>query len=180
MSYLSSLPDASLLDAFRAHPELARSIHEFAETLMRGPSPFSEGERELIAAYVSSLNGCDYCRDAHGRAAERFGQPEGLAPRLVRGIESAGIPDRLKPVLHYVRQLNSDPAAVSRSDVDAMQAAGWDDTAVTHAALVCGFFNLMNRWVEGLGIESDPGMVEMASRHLHEKGYRAISDMLDE
>lgn len=39
MSYLRSIPDASLVDVFRAHPELARPLHEFAQQLMRGPRP---------------------------------------------------------------------------------------------------------------------------------------------
>lgn len=51
--------------------------------------------------------------------------------------------------------------------------------AESHAALVCGFFNLMNRWVEGLGIESEPQTIAMAGRMLHEKGYGAVTAMLE-
>ena len=65
MSFLRSMPDASLIDVFRASPEFARPLHEFAERLMRGPSPFTPQERELISAYVSGLNRCEFCRTSH-------------------------------------------------------------------------------------------------------------------
>lgn len=178
MSFLPSMPNALLLDVFRAYTELAAPLHDFAEVLMRGPSPFSPGERELIAAYVSSLNACDYCRSSHTAVAERFGVPAGVVDELVKNIDAAPVPDRLKPVLHYVRKLNYVPDQVSRADADAVYAAGWDETALCHAVLVCAHFNLMNRWVDGLGIEADPAMIRMAGEHLHKKGYRGVLQAL--
>ena len=135
MSFLPSIPNASLLDVFKAYPELATPLHEFAEALMRGPSPFSPGERELIAAYVSSLNGCDYCRSSHTAVAERFGVPAGVVDDLVKGIDPAPVPGRLKPILHYVRKLNDAPDQMSQADAHAVYAAGWDETALCHAVL---------------------------------------------
>lgn len=62
MTFLPSLPDnARLLDVFRAYPDTAFPLLDYHEALMRGPSPLSIAERELIAAYVSGLNACDYC-----------------------------------------------------------------------------------------------------------------------
>ena len=40
-----------------------------AEVLLRGDSSLSRGERELIAAYVSSGNECEYCAASHGASA---------------------------------------------------------------------------------------------------------------
>jgi AhpD family alkylhydroperoxidase len=40
-----------------------------AETLLRGESPLTSGERELIAAYVSHLNNCHFCHTSHASAA---------------------------------------------------------------------------------------------------------------
>jgi hypothetical protein len=54
MTYLPSLPpDAVLPDVFRARPEIYRPLIDYHQALLRGPSPLSEAERELIAAYVS-------------------------------------------------------------------------------------------------------------------------------
>jgi len=57
MPFLPSLrPSASLLDVFKAYPETSQALIEFHEVLLRGSSPFTEAERELIAAYVSGMN----------------------------------------------------------------------------------------------------------------------------
>ena len=165
------------MDVFKAYPGLARPVHEFAHELMRGPSRFSEGERECIAAYVSSLNGCDYCRSSHTGVAERFGIAREVVDALLRNIETAGIPERMKPVIRYVTKLNDAPSEIEEADVRAILDTGWDETAVVHAALICSHFNLMNRWVEGLGIKADSRMVRMAGVHLHAKGYRGVLDL---
>ena len=49
--------------AFR--PETAGPLCALAETLLRDDNTLSRGERELIAAYVSSLNDCFYCQTTH-------------------------------------------------------------------------------------------------------------------
>ena len=176
MSHLPSQPHASLIDCFKRQPHLARPLHDFAEQLMRGPSPFTAAQRERIAAHVSALNGCAFCRDSHNAVLAHLGaSTEASQPEL----PDAGA-DAMSPILAYVRRLNDAPAQVKQTDVDAILEAGWDERAVEHAALVCGFFNLMNRWVDGLGIESDPEVVRMAGRMLHDQGYRAVHRLLEE
>ena len=70
MAYLPSLPgDAVLLDVFRAYPDTARPLLDYHQALLRGPSPLSVAERELIAAFVSGLNACGYCHGVHTAAA---------------------------------------------------------------------------------------------------------------
>ncbi|HKJ69121.1 MAG TPA: hypothetical protein VKA68_14275 [bacterium] len=54
----SPLPGiAGLLQDF---PDTGESLSAFTEVLLRGPSPLSAGERELIAAYTSHHNDCFY------------------------------------------------------------------------------------------------------------------------
>lgn len=179
MSFLRSMPDASLIDVFHAYPEFARPLHVFAQQLMRGPSPFTEAERELIATYVSGLNHCRFCRAAHLEVGRHYGTPEDLVDHLLKGIDSAPVDQRLKPILSYVRLLTLAPGRIGESDVNAVYAAGWDDTALSHAALVCAFFSFMNRWVDGLGIQDDPAVVRRAGEMLHKKGYDAVIELLD-
>mgnify|MGYP003385390585 CR=1 FL=1 len=178
MSYLRSMPDASLIDVFRAHPELARPLHEFAQQLMRGPSPFTEGERELLAGYVSSLNRCAFCEALHTEVAVKYGYDHQLIQQLALDLADADVTERLKPVFLYVRKLTLQPDHVNQADVTAIYEAGWDDTAVSHAALVCASFSFMNRWVEGSGIQADPAVVWRAGEMLYRKGYAAVIDLL--
>ena len=124
MSFLHSIPNASLIDVFRAYPKFSRPLHEFAQQLMRGPSPFTEPERELIAAYVSSLNHCKFCRTSHIEVGRHYGTPNDLVDHLLKGIDSAPIAERFKLVLSYVGMLTLAPGRVTQSDMHALYAAG--------------------------------------------------------
>jgi hypothetical protein len=47
--------------AIRYRPELfGRPFSEFLQEVMKGPSEWTEAERELFAAFVSSLNQCPF------------------------------------------------------------------------------------------------------------------------
>jgi uncharacterized peroxidase-related enzyme len=179
MPHLQSLrSNASLLDVFKAFPDTSKPLIEFHEVLLRGPSPFSGAERELIAAYVSGLNRCRYCHGVHTATAERMGVSGELVEQLVQGMDAAGVAENMRPVLALAAKLTADPAGVTRADVEAVRAAGWDDTAIYHAVAVTALFNFMNRLVEGLGIELDPAYVEPASQRLAERGYLPLIEML--
>ena len=179
MPFLPSLrAGASLIDVFRAYPETSKPLIEFHEALLRGPSPFSVAERELIAAYVSGLNRCRFCHGVHTATAERLGIAQGLIPRLVREPESLDAADNMRPVLAFARKLTLEPHGMSEADADAVLAAGWDESAIYHAAAVTALFNFMNRLVEGVGIELEPSYVEPASQRLAERGYLPLIEMM--
>jgi uncharacterized peroxidase-related enzyme len=82
--------------AFR--PETAGPLLELAEVLLRGDNTLSRGERELIAAYVSTLNECVYCQTSHSTFA---------AMQLDGGAE-------------LVEQVKRDPAAAPISEKASM------------------------------------------------------------
>lgn len=179
MPFLPSLrAGASLLDVFKAFPEASQPLIEFHEVLLRGPSPFTDAERELIAAYVSRINHCRYCHGVHTATAERLGVPTGAVERLIDSFELAPVPEKMRPVLRYAEKLTRAPVGVTRADADAILAAGWGEAAIFHAVAVTALFNFMNRLVEGLGIELDPAYVSLASQRLAEHGYLPLIAML--
>jgi uncharacterized peroxidase-related enzyme len=180
LSYLSSLPDdATLMDVFKLHPETSRPLLDYHEVVMRGPSPFSVGERELIAAYVSGVNSCAYCHGAHTVAAEACGIAEGAAPAAVVDLGTAPVPENMRPVLRYAGKLTRTPAAVGRADAEEVFAAGWDERALHSAVMVCALFNFMNRMVEGHGIAAGPEYLATSGRRLKEVGYAGLKRLLD-
>lgn len=179
MSFLTTLPpNTNLLHVFKAFSHLSKPLLEFHEALLRGPSPFSEAERELIAAYVSALNGCRYCRAVHTATAERLGITNGLVAQLIEEFDTAPVDPKMKPVLRYARRLTRDASGVTKADTEAVFAAGWDDTALHTLVSVTALFNLMNRLVEGLGIEPTPEYVDQAADRLAKRGYQPLIDML--
>ncbi len=179
MPFLSSLPkSASLLDLFKAFPATSKPLIEFHEVLLRGPSPFSEAERELIATYVSGLNQCRYCRGVHSATAELLGFPRQLIESAIDDLDSAQVDDKMKVILRYARKLTREPNSVAQSDADAVFAAGWDETALYHAVAVTALFNFMNRLVEGMGIALDPAYTKPAAERLAKRGYLPLIELM--
>ncbi len=179
MPFLPSLAErSSLVNVFKAFPDTCKPLIEFHEVLLRGPSPFTEAERELIAAYVSGLNKCRYCHAVHTATAERLGVEAGAILRLVNTNDSPAVAERMKPVLRYAQKLTHHPGSMTKADAEAVFAAGWDETALYHTVAVTALFNLMNRLVEGLGIELDPAYLKPVSQRLADRGYRPLLEMM--
>src|SRR6195952_5449527 len=81
--------------AFR--PETAKPLNELANALLHAPNSLSQGERELIATYVSSLNDCYFCQTVHGSiAAACLDDDHVLVKHLKVNFEGAAISDKLK------------------------------------------------------------------------------------
>ena len=167
MPHLPSLPeDARVMDVLKAYPESSAPLIDYQRVVLRGPSPLGPGERELIAAYVSGLNACHYCHGVHGAVAAKFGIAEGVLAALLADVETAPVRDELKPVFHYVRKLTETPNRMTRADADAVYAAGWEEKALFDAISVCALFNLMNRLVEGAGLNGDDAYFAAAADRL--------------
>jgi uncharacterized peroxidase-related enzyme len=167
MSFFKSFPEESEVgDIYRFEPRIWDHFRQFSRELMRGPSPFTPGERELIAGYVSGLNACEFCHGAHTAAATVFGFHEDLMPELLNDIDTASVDNKLKPILHYVKKLTLTPVKMVQADVDAVYQAGWDETALHHAIGVTARYNLVNRLVLGHGVEANPDSFKERGEHI--------------
>jgi len=174
MSYLPSLsPPATLNDISRAFPESYAALSEYHEIVMRGPAPFSPGERELIAAHVSRLNGCAYCIGIHDRCAVLLGIDAALIEGLPGSIDGPDMPDRLRPVMRYAGKLTRDPGGVARADADAVCDAGWGEDALYALVSVVACYNLYNRLVSGLNLGADEAYLDAAAERLTRAARKA-------
>ena len=179
MSFLKSLPpEAGLLQVFQAFPEAARPLLEYHEALLRGDSPFSAAERELIAAYVSGLNNCNYCRAVHSQTAVALGIGAKTVADTVSSAPHKDVDLRMRPILDFVRTLTLSPGKITAADVDPIFAVGWNDHAVHDTTAICGLFNLMNRLVNGLGVEAPEQYTKLAAQRLAERGYAQLLKFL--
>ena len=118
---------------------------------MNGPSPLSQGERELIFAYAAGVAGCEYVYVAHSEVAYAWGIENGLIERLLKSPETAPVEARLKPLLAFVRKLMLTPGEMSQADADAVFEAGWDEQALHDAIAAAARAAFMQRLVEGHG-----------------------------
>jgi AhpD family alkylhydroperoxidase len=65
-------------------PEAAHHLAALSHTLMHRECPISAGLRELIAAYTSSLNQCEFCMKAHAAVASQLLANEALVWSVIR------------------------------------------------------------------------------------------------
>ncbi len=118
MSFFPSLgPDAAVRNAMTLNPEASRLLIAFHTAVLRGPSPLSEGERELIAAFVSGLNACNYCHGVHAATARAFGVDETLLTELVNDPDCAAADERMRPIFRFLRKLTLTPSKMIRDEM---------------------------------------------------------------
>ena len=154
MSHFPSIPDLELMGLFRRFSD--RGIYpllEYHDAILRSPSELSEGERELIAAYVSSINDCHYCYSAHRDHAKAWGIDAGVFGDMRIDTDHPSIPDKLRPALAYARRLTVDPQGVGPADAQAVYDAGYSEEGLFDIISVTALYNFMNRILEGAGIK---------------------------
>jgi uncharacterized peroxidase-related enzyme len=173
MSFFKSLPGhAGPPAVFTLYPEIYGAWSKMSEALMNGPSPLSQGERELILAYAAGVAGCEFVYVAHSEVAYAWGIENGLIERLLADPDSAPVEARLKPLLAFVRKLALTPGEMTQADADAVFDAGWDEKALHDAIAVTARAAFMQRLAEGYGFTpmTREASVKRAKQRV-ERGY---------
>lgn len=165
------VPGIRSLVLFR--PETGKPLYELAQVLLRGPSPIPEAERELIAAYVSSLNNCTFCCMSHAAASrELFGDKREIVDCMI-GEGQAELSKKLKALLLIASKVAESGKEVSPEHIEHARIRGATDMEIHDTVLIAAAFCMYNRYVDGLAsfTPTDPkDYVEMGVR-LATKGY---------
>ncbi len=152
-------------------------LSQFVELLLRGPSPLSPGERETIAAFVSSRNECAFCTASHSAAAKHQLGGDTAAGALVEAVKAdycaADVSPKLRALLAIADKVRGDARAVTTDDAEAARQAGATDRDIHDAVLVAAAFCMFNRYVDGLGATTpdDPALYDIMGRHMAAEGY---------
>lgn len=150
-----TLPDESLpgiVGLFNFRPETASSLRWLADTLLRGESPLTSGERELIAAYVSHLNDCQFCHMSHASAAmAHLACDLDKIADIRNGFQEIPVTPKLRALLNIAAKVQKSGKEVSEGDVAAARAEGAIDREIHDTVLIAASFCMFNRYVDGLG-----------------------------
>jgi len=92
----------------------------------------------------------------HGGALRRLIRDDGLVDALWVDPLAAPVPARERALLRYAARLTREPASVTRADLDALRAEGWDDRAILDLNQVVAYFSYVNRIADGLGVRLEP------------------------
>jgi uncharacterized peroxidase-related enzyme len=174
-----NLPDGfpGISAAFRFRPETAKPLRELAHILLHEPNSLTPGERELIAAYVSSRNKTTFCELSHGAAASaHLGDPS-VVERVKVDFREAPVSPKLKSLLAIAGKVQQDGKLVTALDIERARQQGATDMEIHDTVLIAAAFSMYNRYVDGLGTwqPTDPGMYEQMGKHLAEEGYAVPS-----
>jgi len=166
------VPGIRSLVMFR--PETGRSLYELAQVLLRGPSPLSEAERELIAAYVSKRNDTVFCMMSHAAASrELYGDNKNIVDDVLNNTPLSHVGDKMKALLNIAGKVQILGKEVTPEDIAAARSFGADDREIHDTVLIAATFSMFNRYVDGLAsfTPTDAATYEEMGKRMAEKGY---------
>jgi uncharacterized peroxidase-related enzyme len=173
--------DADLLDAL----QLARTPHGTVDNVMRVHSLRPNTMRghvvlyraalhddantlpmwlqETISSYVSILNRCDYSLANHWANARHLMADDDRADRVEAALHQRRpetvFDGRELALLRYAEKLTLTPGDMVEADVEALRASGLDDGEILEANQIIGYFNYVNRCLNGLGVTTGDDIV---------------------
>jgi uncharacterized peroxidase-related enzyme len=165
------VPDAARLVFYR--PEFyGAPMKVFTREAMRGPSAWSVGDRELMAAVVSQMNECAFCIRAHTATAAMAYQDEAKVQAVLADLETAPIEEPLRATLRLLGKLTHEHA-VTADDMRSVLAAGVSHEQIEDALAVSFAFNTTDRLADAFGFfVPGPKAFEAGARFLLRRGYQ--------
>ena len=126
--------------------------------------------QEVIGSYVSLLNDCDYSYANHWANAKHLMGHDAKADAAEAALKERKPEDAFEgktlALLRYAQKLTLTPGEMARDDVTALTEAGVDDGEILEANQIIGYFNYVNRCLNGLGVTTEGDIV----------GYYSSSD----
>ena len=137
---------------------------------MRGPSAWSVGDRELMAAFVAKTNDCEFCTKTHLAVAQGAYHRDGKRGSDLSNLEAVEEP--LRATLLMLGKVTREHA-VSADDMRAVLAAGASRQQIEDALAVCFSFNVIGRLADAFGFfVPGPEAFEAGAKYLLARGYR--------
>jgi len=152
MTYIkTNIPQPGIVELLFYKGSTGKALSNLAQTLMHGPSNLSSGERELIAAYVSGLNNCEFCHESHGSCASHHLNDNGKTLEAVKSdFERAPVSEKMKALLKIAGQVQKGGREVTPEFIEEAIRKGASDEDIHDTVLIAAAFCMFNRYVDGL------------------------------
>ena len=147
-------------------------MSEVTQEAMRGPSEWSIGDRELMAAFVAKTNQCEFCTRAHSAVADLAYGDGKRASALLCDLSTSAIGEPLRATLRMLGQLTSEHR-LDPDDMRAVLAAGASPQQIEDALAVCFSFNVIGRLAAAFDFSvPSTEAFEAGAKYLLARGYR--------
>ena len=164
---LARTPHGTVDNVMRVHSHRPNTMHGhvilYRAVLHDDANTLPTWLQEVIGSYVSALNDCAYSYANHWKNAAH------LMGNKARADEVEAALARRKPeevfdgaelaLLQYAEKLTITPGEMQESDVRALQNAGLDDGQILEANQIIGYFNYVNRSLNGLGVSTQGDVI---------------------
>lgn len=149
------------------------SMGAWTQSAMRGPSAWSIGERELMAAMVAQWNDSAFCANVHGAvAAAHLGRA--TVDAVLSDYRAAPISGGLKATLAYLEMMTLRPEGLTEGEAEAVLASGISTESLADAIAIGAVFNLLARYASALDFATPtPAKLHWLADTLVKGGYRS-------
>jgi uncharacterized peroxidase-related enzyme len=138
---------------------------------MRGPSPWSVAERELMACMIAKWNACAFCVRAHAAVAAKEMQRPAV-DRAIADFRTAPISGELRSALEFLEIMTVRPTELTPEHAKVALSAGVSREALTHAIAVGALFGIITRYANALDFAMPTSEeFERAANMLLKRGY---------
>ena len=139
---------------------------------MRGPSAWSVGDRELMAAFVSQSDEAPFCVTAHSATSSQWYRDAEKVTATLADLDTAPIEEPLRATLRMLGRLTREHG-IDADDMQAVLTAGVSSAQIEDALAVCFAFNTTARLANAFGFETaSPAAMDAGAKHLLRRGYR--------
>lgn len=156
-------------------PQAADALNGVANVLLCRESTLSKGERELIAAFVSSQNDCLFCQSVHGAVASfHLEDTDGELIRQVKtDFNEAHLSAKMKALLSIAGSVQKGGKMVMPQQIADARSEGATDQEIHDTVLIAAAFCMFNRYVDGLGTwaPADQTIYRERALDIAERGY---------
>lgn len=164
---LARTPHGTVDNVMRVHSHRPNTMHGhvilYRAVLHDDANTLPTWLQEVIGSYVSALNDCAYSYANHWKNAAHLMGDKARADEVEAALA------RRKPeevfdgaelaLLQYAEKLTITPGAMQESDVRALQNTGLDDGQILEANQIIGYFNYVNRSLNGLGVSTQGDVI---------------------
>jgi uncharacterized peroxidase-related enzyme len=96
--------------------------------------------------------------ESHERDLRSVVESDEQRQAVQRDHHNAGLTQREVALLDFAVTLTRHPSSVRREDLDALRPYGFNDEQLVDSVHCIGYFNFINRVLDGLGVDPEASM----------------------
>ncbi|NIP27891.1 MAG: hypothetical protein GWO38_29765 [Phycisphaerae bacterium] len=145
------VPGPIMIQSYRPN-FFGKPYNETVDAALRKSEYWTKTEVELLAAFISRQNQCQFCMIAHSAIASE-GVEKTVVDMVLDDWRTAPVSEPLRATLGFVEKLTKTPGQVTAEDLEPVYAAGVSRQGIEEAIRVVFVFSVINRLADAFDFE---------------------------